>query len=69
LRTCETLKERGLSQDSFEVMFACYRNYDCGKAMILQNSPWESKPENLKLFLDKISASGGICEEAVEIGL
>jgi hypothetical protein len=36
--------------------------------LILQHSVWESKPEKLKNFMDSIDVSGGIDNEAVEIG-
>ena len=35
---------------------------------ILQNSSWESRAERLKTFMDGIGVSGGMGNEAVEIG-
>ncbi|CAL6089204.1 Helicase-related_protein [Hexamita inflata] len=61
------LQEQNYDQ-SFDVMFAAYRSYG-DREMILQSSAWESKPDNLKKFVDTISASGGWSEEAMEIGL
>jgi hypothetical protein len=64
------LKENGIPEDSFEMQFAVYRNYDCKIDSLLQVSSWETKPDNLRKFMDTISASGGTwMEEAVEIGL
>jgi len=36
--------------------------------MILQNSIWESKADKLKVFMNSIGVSGGMGNEAVEIG-
>ncbi|CAL6043111.1 Helicase-related_protein [Hexamita inflata] len=62
------LKENNYNQ-SFDVMFAAYRNYSSGIDSILQASPWETQPENLKRFIDTIHSSGGQGNEAIEIGL
>jgi len=58
-RACTVLKDSKIAEDSFSVLFACYRNYSSGNQLILQSSPWESKPANLKIFLDQVSPSGG----------
>ncbi|XP_065682287.1 uncharacterized protein LOC124816231 [Hydra vulgaris] len=69
-RAAAILNENSIAADSFQMQFAVYRDYDCLSDGILQYSPWETKPENLRLFMDKISAyGGGDYEEAIEIGL
>ncbi|XP_065663342.1 uncharacterized protein LOC136085801 [Hydra vulgaris] len=69
-RASAILTENSIPADSFQMQFAVYRDYDCLNDGLLQYSPWETKPENLRLFMDKISAhGGGDYEEAIEIGL
>jgi hypothetical protein len=69
-RASEILKEHSIAADSFEMQFAVYRNYDCKEDKLLHVSSWETKPNNLRAFMDTISASGGTWyEEAVEIAL
>ncbi|XP_065663330.1 uncharacterized protein LOC136085791 [Hydra vulgaris] len=69
-RASTILTETFIPVDSFQMQFAVYRDYDCLSDGILQYSPWETKPENLRFFMDKISAhGGGDYEEAIEIGL
>ena len=64
------LTEHGIPTDSFQMQFAVYRDYDCMKDGILQYSPWETKPENLRKFMETVSAhGGGDYEEAIEIAL
>ncbi|ETN97226.1 hypothetical protein RFI_40305 [Reticulomyxa filosa] len=63
------LKENALSPDSFEMKFVVYRNYNAPEDMILQVSPWESKPENLRSFMESVVADYGWGNEAIEIGL
>ena len=36
---------------------------------LLEYSSWETKPESLKNFLDRVTAKGGWGNEAVEVGL
>ena len=67
-RACTVLKANGFSEDSFELQFAVYRNYNCDKDSILQYSPWESSPQNLRTFMSSIQPKGGIRNEAIEIG-
>jgi len=62
------LDQHGLSS-SFEVQFAVYRNYNAPPDKILQYSGWENNPENLFQFMDTISASYGLGNEAIEVGL
>jgi predicted GTPase len=71
-RASAVLKEHGLPADSFEMQFVVYRNYNSREDDILQASPWETKPEVLRSFMDKVSASGGCGDsinEAIEVGL
>jgi len=53
----------------FEIQLAVYRNYNVTNDLILEHSPWESQPDDLRTFLRKIKVGGGISEEAIEIGL
>ena len=46
-----------------------YRNYSNQEDEILHASPWETKPENLRNFMDKIWPLGGLGNEAIELGL
>jgi hypothetical protein len=69
-RASGILTEKGINPDAFEMQFAVYRNYDCRAEKLLQVSSWETKPDNLRAFMDTIAAEGGTWEpEAVEIGL
>ncbi|KAL4480832.1 hypothetical protein ABPG72_001701 [Tetrahymena utriculariae] len=71
-RSCQIIRnsEKNIPEDCFQIQFAVYRDYDQMKERILQVSPWESKAENLKKFLEQIEPQGGQdYEEAVEIGL
>ena len=68
-RTHDILKDHRLNQDSFQLQFVVYRNYNSTIDSILQSSPWETKPENLRAFMEKISPDGGWVNEAIELGL
>ena len=69
-RASQILTDYGYPTDSFQMQFAVYRDYDCMKEGILQYSPWETKPDNLRKFMETVSArGGGDYEEAIEIGL
>ncbi|ETO33931.1 hypothetical protein RFI_03165, partial [Reticulomyxa filosa] len=68
-RISTILKENGESSNSFEMQFVVYRNYDAPADMLLQTSTWESKPENLRNFMESIKADYGWGNEAIEIGL
>jgi hypothetical protein len=64
------LAEKGLPSDAFQMQFAVYRDCDCKGDGLLQNSSWETKSNNLRSFMGKITArGGGDYEEAIEIGL
>ncbi|CAF3676046.1 unnamed protein product [Rotaria sp. Silwood1] len=66
----KVLNELKLPSDAFQMQFVVYRDYDCKEDGILQSSPWESKPINLRSFMTPIAATGGgDYEEAIEIGL
>jgi hypothetical protein len=67
-RVAKILDEHKFPQ-SFQVKIAVYRNYNSNEIMILEQSGWENKPENLIDFLRKIYVSGGWGNEAIEIGL
>jgi hypothetical protein len=52
------------------MQFVCFRNYGCPIDLLLEVSPWDSKPQELKKFMDTIDAKyGNGCNEAVELGL
>ncbi|CAF1389902.1 unnamed protein product [Rotaria sordida] len=63
------LKDNNISSDSFEIQFVVYRNYNSREDKILQSSPWETKSDNLRVFMNTIDAEGGWSNEAIEIGL
>lgn len=63
------LEDNGFDPTMFLIQLACYRNYSSGPNKILEISPWESKPNNLRAFMDNIKSSGGSGNEAIEIGL
>jgi len=58
----------GQGTNKFEMQFAVFRNYSSGPAKLLEFSPWKSNPNDLRDFLKATSASGGHCNEAIEIG-
>ncbi|ETO10976.1 hypothetical protein RFI_26400 [Reticulomyxa filosa] len=68
-RISTILKENGESPNSFEIQFVVYRNYNAPEDMLLKISPWESKPENLRNFMETVVACYGWGNEAIEIGL
>jgi len=64
------LKNNGYDHESFQMQFCIYRNYDFKEDKVLMLSGWESKPDNLKTFLDSVHAECGWgTNEAVELGL
>ena len=64
------LNDHAFPPDSFQVQFAVYRDYDCNADGLLQYSPWETKPDNLRKFMESIKPEGGgDYPEAIEIGL
>ncbi len=67
-RASEILKEKGI-RSAFELQFVVYRNYNCKAEYLLQYSPWESDPDNLRQFMQTIKPRGGMGNEAIEIGL
>ncbi|CAF4678093.1 unnamed protein product [Rotaria sp. Silwood2] len=68
-RASKILQEHNISSNSFQIQFAVYRNYNSKEDKILQSSPWETKPDNLRAFMNTIEVEGGLDNEAVEIGL
>jgi hypothetical protein len=71
VRSSSTSRERTLM--CLVPQFAVCRDYNSRQEELLQFSPWESRPENLRSFLETIQASGGpegpLKTEAVETGL
>lgn len=68
-RAADVLTSNGIEANMFELQFAVYRNYNAPEDALLQYSPWESKPSNLRSFMETISPSYGQGNEAIEIGL
>ncbi|CAF4350286.1 unnamed protein product, partial [Rotaria magnacalcarata] len=68
-RTSEILKDHKMDSNSFQLQFAVYRNYNSLEDKLLQSSPWETKPNNLRAFMNTIGVEGGWVNEAIEIGL
>jgi len=68
-RAGDVLESQGIDPNSFEIQFVVYRNYNCSEEKLLQCSPWECKPSNLRTFMEKIHPEGGWGNEAIEIGL
>ncbi|CAF4273892.1 unnamed protein product [Rotaria magnacalcarata] len=68
-RTSEILKDHKMDSNSFQLQFAAYRNYNSKEDKLLQSSPWETKPHNLRAFMNTIGVEGGWVNEAIEIGL
>ncbi|ETO21275.1 hypothetical protein RFI_15928 [Reticulomyxa filosa] len=68
-RIATILKGHGLSSNSFEIQFVVYRNYNAPEDILLQVSPWESKPDKLRSFMETVKPCYGIDSEAVEVGL
>jgi hypothetical protein len=68
-RASEVLKDHSINSESFQIQFVVYRNYNSKADTILQASPWESKPDNLRTFINNIEVEGGWRNEAIEIGL
>ncbi|ETO08016.1 hypothetical protein RFI_29372 [Reticulomyxa filosa] len=62
------LKDNEFPPNCFQMQFVVYRNYNASEDMILQASPWESKPANLRKFMETIRAEYGMGNEAIEIG-
>ncbi|CAF2770029.1 unnamed protein product [Rotaria sp. Silwood2] len=67
-RASNILKEKNLS-DLFQMQIVIYRNYNSRENEILQASAWETKPNNLRSFMNTVGPKGGMGAEAIEIGL
>ncbi|ETO05350.1 hypothetical protein RFI_32046 [Reticulomyxa filosa] len=68
-RIAQILEDKGASSNGFEMQFVVYRNYNAPEDMILQVSPWEVKPDNLRNFMEMIESDYGMGNEAIEVGL
>ncbi|CAF3149707.1 unnamed protein product [Rotaria sp. Silwood2] len=68
-RASNILKDNQINSDSFQIQFVVYRNYDSQEKKLLQSSSWETKPHNLRAFMNTIEVEGGWANEAIEIGL
>ncbi|CAF1002767.1 unnamed protein product [Adineta steineri] len=68
-RASTVLMEKNIPSDAFQMQFVIYRNYNSKEERILQVSSWETKPNNLRAFMNGIGPEGGHGEEAIEIGL
>ncbi|CAF3676854.1 unnamed protein product [Rotaria sp. Silwood1] len=58
-RASEILKEQNIKSDLFQLQFVVYRNYNSKEDKILQSSPWKTKPDNLRAFMNTIEVEGG----------
>ncbi|CAF4322129.1 unnamed protein product [Rotaria sp. Silwood2] len=67
-RASEILQDNNINSDSFQLQLVLYRNYNSRENKILQYSPWETKPDNLRTFMNTINVEGGWGNEAIEIG-
>ncbi|CAF4894014.1 unnamed protein product, partial [Rotaria sp. Silwood1] len=67
-RASNILKEKHLS-DLFQMQIVIYRNYNSRENEILQASAWETKPNNLRAFMNTVGPKGGMGAEAIESGL
>ena len=63
------LKKKGYPEGFLFMKLAAYRNYSSLENELLEDSPWENSPENLKIFLESIQCQGGLGNEALEIAL
>ncbi|CAF3604842.1 unnamed protein product [Rotaria sp. Silwood1] len=68
-RASAVLTEKNVPSDAFQMQFVIYRNYSSRENRVLQVSPWETKGNNLRTFMNTISPEGGMGTEAIEIGL
>ena len=68
-RTLQILIKNGYNPNTFQIQLVVYRNYNSREEKILQVSPWETKADNLRTFLNTIQVEGGMGNEAIEIGL
>ncbi|CAF3338635.1 unnamed protein product, partial [Rotaria sp. Silwood2] len=68
-RASEILTDHRMNPQSFQLQFVVYRNYNSTHDKLLQSSPWETEPDNLRSFMNKINVEGGWTNEAIEIGL
>ena len=69
-RISKILETAKMNQNCFQLQFAVYRNYEDDETQLLQYSEWETRPDNLRKFMESFDACGGYGPgEAVEIGL
>ena len=66
-RSGKILELNGYEANLNMMQYACYRNYS-SENLILQASGWETRPDKLKEFMNRIGTSGGMGREAIEIG-
>ena len=67
-RAFSILKEKNANA-TFLIKLVIYRNYSSSADMLLQNSSWENQADNLVKFLRGVYTSGGMGNEAIEMGL
>ncbi|CAF3125798.1 unnamed protein product [Rotaria sp. Silwood2] len=68
-RISEILKCFNLTSDLFQIQFVVYRNYNHKEDEILKISPWETKSDNLRVFMNSIEIDKDGGNKAIEIGL
>lgn len=70
LRAFAVLKTENLNDlTSFQIKIVAYRNYNSPPDLLLQQSTWESKAENLIKFLGSVDPLYGWGNEAIEVAL
>jgi len=65
-RASAIFADHNIDPNCFQMQFAVYRNYNTN---VLEHSTWESNPAKLRDFMSRIRPSGGMGNEAIEIGL
>ena len=66
-RARNVLKEKRRDPNCFSLQFVAYRNYNADEKTLLENSPFETSPDNLLEFLNKIEPKFGWENEAIEV--
>ena len=68
-RRLEKVLESKRSKVIVELRVAFYRNYSSSADKLLEFSGWELNPNSIRTFLEAISVSGGMGNEAIEVAL
>jgi len=68
-RISAILKHNKCDPKCFQIQFVAYRNYNAPESELLKYSGWTDDPLILNNFLNGVSASYGIGNEAIEVAL